>query len=51
MAELLGLILDSPLNFVGTLAVIFFLSACLVVIIQAIGRHIMGWEEEGNDES
>jgi len=50
MAELLRVILESPLNFIGTVALLFVAEACVIVTIQAIGRHIMGWEEE-EDES
>jgi hypothetical protein len=51
MAELLRVILESPLNFIGTVALLFLAEACVLVTIQAIGRHIMGNEEEEEDES
>jgi len=46
MAELLRVILESPLNFIGTIALLFLAEVCVLVTIQAIGRHIMGWEED-----
>jgi len=50
MAEFLRVILESPLNFIGTVALLFVAEACVLVTIQAIGRHIMG-NEEDKDES
>jgi len=45
MADLLKVILESPLNFLGTGALILLVTTCVIVIIQAVGRHIMGHEE------
>ena len=50
MAEILRVILGSPLNFAGTITLIFLVEICVLITIQAIGRHIMG-NKEGNDES